>query len=65
MDAGEVEQLCDPINLFDAKERQQVLDDHGKSSDAKADTIASATRHVIEQEMAKDPAFYKKFSKLP
>jgi type I restriction enzyme R subunit len=26
--------------------------------------IASATRHVIEQEMAKDPAFYKKFSML-
>ena len=26
--------------------------------------IASATRHVIEQEMAKDPAFYKKFSRL-
>ena len=26
--------------------------------------IASATRHVVEQEMAKDPAFYKKFSRL-
>ncbi|MDL1965006.1 MAG: DUF3387 domain-containing protein [Deltaproteobacteria bacterium] len=26
--------------------------------------IASATLHVIEQEMAKDPAFYKKFSRL-
>ncbi len=62
--AGEVEQLCDPINLLDAKERQQVLEDQGKSSGAKADMIASATRHVIEQEMAKDPAFYKKFSKL-
>lgn len=62
--AGEVEQLCDPINLLDAKERQQVLEDHGKSAGAKADMIASATRHVIEQEMAKDPAFYGKFSKL-
>jgi len=62
--AGEVEQLSDPINLLDAKERQQVLEDHGKSAAAKADMIASATRHVIEQEMAKDPAFYKKFSKL-
>ena len=62
--AGEVEQLCDPINLLDAKERQQILEDQGKSAGAKADMIASATRHVIEQEMAKDPAFYKRFSKL-
>jgi len=62
--AGEVEQLCHPINLLDAKERQQVLEDSGKSAGAKADMIASATRHVIEQEMAKDPAFYKKFSRL-
>lgn len=62
--ADEVEQLCKPINLLDAKERQQVLEDHGKSAGAKADLIASATRHVIEQEMTKDPAFYKKFSKL-
>lgn len=62
--AGEVEQLCKPINLLDAKARQQLLEDNGKSAGAKADMIASATRHVIEQEMAKDPAFYKKFSKL-
>ena len=62
--AGEVEQLCKPINLLDAKERQQVLEDRGKSTGTKADMIASATRHVIEHEMAKDPAFYKKFSKL-
>lgn len=62
--AGEVKQLCEPINLLDARERQQVLEDHGKSAGAKADMIASATRHVIEQEMAKDPTFYKKFSRL-
>ncbi len=62
--AGEVEQLCDPINLLDSKEREQVLEDRGKSAGAKADTIASATRHVIEHEMVKDPAFYKKLSKL-
>ena len=62
--ADEVEQLCDPINLFDAAERQKVLDDQGRSTEAKADLIASATRHAIEHEMAKDPAFYKKFSKL-
>ncbi len=62
--AGEVAQLCAPINLLDARQRARVLADESKSTGAKADMIAAATRHVIEQEMAKDPAFYTKFSKL-
>jgi len=62
--AEEVKQLGEPINLFDAAERQRVLDDENRSSEAKADLIASATRHAIEEELAKDPAFYKKFSSL-
>jgi type I restriction enzyme R subunit len=62
--AGEVEQLCKPINLLNEGERRQVIEENGKSTGAKADMIASATRHAIEQEMAKDPAFYKKFSRL-
>jgi type I restriction enzyme, R subunit len=62
--AGEVKNLCEPINLLDTKERLSVLEDQGKSAGTKADMIASATRHVIEEEMAKDPAFYRKFSRL-
>ena len=62
--AGEVVQLCTPINLLDAAERDRVLEDQGKSTEAKADMIASATRKVIEAEMVKDPAFYKRFSKM-
>lgn len=62
--AEEVQQLCQPINLFDATERQKALEDQGKSAGAKADMIASATMRVIEKELAKDPAFYKKFSRL-
>lgn len=62
--AGEVQQLCDPINLFDPDARQKVLEDQGKSTRAKADQIASATMRVIEQEMSKDPVFYRKFSKM-
>jgi type I restriction enzyme R subunit len=62
--AGEVVQLCNPINLLDAAERNRVLEDQGKSTEAKADMIASATRRVIETEMVKDPTFYKRFSKL-
>jgi type I restriction enzyme R subunit len=62
--AGEVEQLCEPINLLNEGERQRIIEENGKSAGAKADMIASATRHTIEQEMSKDPAFYKKFSWL-
>jgi len=62
--AGEVRQLSPPVNLLDEKERQKVLEENGKSAGSKADMIASATQHAIEQEMSKDPAFYKKFSKL-
>ncbi|MBT8368922.1 MAG: HsdR family type I site-specific deoxyribonuclease [Deltaproteobacteria bacterium] len=62
--AGEVEQLCEPINLLNEGERRRVIEENGKSPGAKADMIASATRHTIEQEMGKDPAFYKKFSSL-
>jgi len=64
VDAGDVAPLCAPINLLDASQRAHVLEDGSKSAGAKADMIAAATRHVIEQEMAKDPLFYKKFSKL-
>jgi type I restriction enzyme R subunit len=62
--AKNVEQLCKPINLLDASQRVRVLEDESKSADAKADMIAAATCHVIEQEMVKDPTFYQKFSKL-
>ena len=62
--AGGVEQLCVPINLLNEAERRRVIQENGQSPGAKADMIASATRHTIEQEMAKDPAFYKKFSNL-
>lgn len=62
--AGEIVTLCDPINLFDAQERRQALEAEGKSVDAKADMIAAATQRTIEKEMEKDPAFYKRFSKM-
>jgi len=62
--AGEIVNLCTPINLFDARERQEVLEDQGKGAEAKADMIASATQKTIEKEMEKDPAFHAKFSKM-
>jgi type I restriction enzyme R subunit len=62
--AGEVEQLCEPINLLNESERLRIIEENGKSPGAKADMIASATRHTIEQEIDKDPSFYKKLSRL-
>jgi len=62
--ADEIVTLSEPINLFDAQQRLDVLEDEGKSAAAKADTIAAATERVIEREMTKDPAFYSKFSDL-
>jgi len=62
--AGEVEQLCEPTNLLSESDRRRIIEDNDKSAGAKADMIASATRHTIELEMGKDPAFYKKFSRL-
>ena len=49
--AGEVEQLCEPINLLNEGDRLRIIEENGKSPGAKADMIASATRHTIEQEM--------------
>ncbi|MFA5286018.1 MAG: HsdR family type I site-specific deoxyribonuclease [Smithellaceae bacterium] len=65
--ANEVIQLNEPVNIFDSnmftmvKEEQGV---YGKTTAAKADAIAFATKKVITEKMEEDPAFYAKFSKL-
>lgn len=65
--ANEVVQLNEPVNIFDAdmfsmvKEEQAV---YGKTTAARADAIAHATARVITEKMEEDPAFYAKFSKL-
>ena len=65
--ANEVIQLNEPVNIFDdklfnvVKEEQGV---YGKTTAAKADAIAHATKRVITEKMDEDPAFYEKFSKL-
>ncbi len=62
--AGEVEQLIEPIDLLNTEQREEALGKENQSDESKADMIASATRHSIEQEFEKDPAFFTKFSKL-
>lgn len=67
--ANEVIQLNEPVNIFDDKMFNQVKEEQGvyrtkKTTASKADTIAYATKKVITEKMDEDPAFYEKFSKL-
>jgi type I restriction enzyme, R subunit len=65
--ANEVIQLNEPVNIFDEKMFTMVKEEqgvYGKTVAAKADAIAHATKKVITEKMAEDPAFYEKFSKL-
>jgi type I restriction enzyme R subunit len=65
--ASEVIRLNEPVNIFDEKMFLEVKEEqgvYGKTTAAKADAIAHATKKVITEKMAEDPAFYEKFSKL-
>ncbi|MDD2270699.1 MAG: type I restriction endonuclease subunit R [Desulfuromonadaceae bacterium] len=65
--ANEVIQLNEPVNIFDEKMFAVVKEEqgvYGKTTAAKADAIAHATKKVITEKMAEDPAFYDKFSKM-
>jgi len=66
--ANEVIQLNEPVNIFDDRTFNQVKEERGvyttKATAAKADAIAHATKKVITEKMGEDPAFYEKFSKL-
>ena len=66
--ANEVVQLNEPVNIFDDQSFNAVKYGQGihsgKLTSAKADTIAYATKKVIHEKMDEDPAFYEKFSKL-
>jgi len=67
--SNEVVQLNKPANIFDDKIFNQVKEGQGvyqtkKTMAFKADMMAHATKKVITEKMAEDPAFYEKFSKL-
>lgn len=64
--ANEVLQLNEPVNIFDEQAFQKVVEEQGptKSTGAKADIIAHATKRAITERLEQDPAFYTKFSKL-
>ncbi len=67
--ADEVIQLNEPVNIFDDHMFNQVKEEQGvyqdkKTTASKADTIAHATKKAISEKMDEDPAFYQKFSRL-
>ncbi len=66
--ANEVIQLNEPVNIFDDHTFNAVKEDQGiyatRTTAAKADAIAHATRKAITEKMDEDPAFYEKFSRL-
>jgi len=66
--AHTVYQLNEPVNIFDEKNFNRVKEEQGvwgdKSTAAKADAIAFATKRAITEKMEEDPAFYEKFSRL-
>ena len=66
--ANEVIQLNEPVDIFDDQNFDAVKKGQGihsgKSTAARADTIAHLTKKVINKKMDEDPAFYEKFSKL-
>ncbi len=66
--ANEVVQLNYPVNIFDEKMFGQVKEEQSvygkKTTAARADAIAHATKKTITEKMDEDPAFYENFSKL-
>ena len=62
--ADEVEQLTGQVNIFDQKMVQDALEVYGKTPASKADMIAHQMKKVINENMEKDEAFYKKFSEM-
>lgn len=64
--ASEVIRLNEPVNIFDEQAFKRVIEEQGgtKSTAAKADMIAHATKKAISERLEQDPAFYEKFSKM-
>ncbi|MDO9010731.1 MAG: type I restriction endonuclease subunit R [Gallionella sp.] len=64
--ASEVIRLNEPVNIFDEHAFKRVIEEQGgtKSTAAKADMIAHATKKAISERLEQDPAFYEKFSKM-
>lgn len=61
--SDEVIQVTNQVNIFDKEVFNKELEQHASQA-GRADLIASRTSKTISDNIDKDPAFYKKFSKM-
>jgi type I restriction enzyme R subunit len=64
VDAEEVNVVTNEVNIFNRGEVNEALESYGKTPASKADYIANNMKKVINENMEKDEAFYKKFSEM-
>ena len=64
VDAEEVESITDAVNIMNKNQVAEALAQYGKTPASRADYISSKMKKVIHENMDKDEAFYKKFSRL-
>jgi type I restriction enzyme R subunit len=64
VEAHEIEKITKQVNIFDQSMVHEALEEYGKPPASKADMIAHQMKKVINENMEKDEAFYKKFSEM-
>lgn len=57
-------QVTNQVNIFDQSMVHEVLSEYGKSPASRADRIAHEMKKVINENIERDEAFYKKFSEM-
>ncbi|MCA4792686.1 type I restriction endonuclease subunit R [Myroides odoratimimus] len=62
--ADDVRVITEELNIFDKNEVNEAIEEYGKTPASKADFIAHQMKRVISENMQKDEAFYKKFSRM-
>lgn len=64
VEAHEIEYVTRQVNIFSKPMVEEALMEYGKSPASQADMIAHEMKKVINENMDKDEAFYKKFSEM-
>lgn len=64
VDADEVDVVTEGVNIFNRGQVEEALASYGKTPASKADYIANNMKKVINENMEKDEAFFKKFSDM-
>jgi len=64
VEAHEIANVTRQVNIFSKSMVEEALAEYGKSPASQADMIAHEMKKVINENMEKDEAFYKKFSEM-